>query len=316
MKILITGGAGFVGGRVAKFLQAQGYEIYLGTRQDCSSFDWLPEAHVFHSDWNNIDSFKEICKTVDIVIHAAGANAIVSQTDPVKAFHFNGMKTAELVDIAEKSNVKKFIYLSTAHVYCSPLAGQITEISCPRNLHPYATSHLVGEYSVLGNGFYKSMEGVVVRLSNAFGAPVDESVNCWMLLVNDLCKQAIVNKKLVLNSSGLQYRDFISLNFVENAISFLIDNAAPCVNHGIFNVGNGKSNTAIEMAEKIQQRCNALFGYIPEIRTQKAKAGEKHSGLTYVTEKLRNSGLKHIENADAEIDATLQFCRKAFGGAE
>jgi len=313
MKVLITGGTGFLGGRIAQHLSAQNYQIYLGTRKNKEVFDWLPEACVFHTDWENMDSFKSVCEEVDIIIHAAGMNAIESQKNPVEAFNFNGMKTAELVAIAEKTNVKKFIYFSTAHVYSRPLIGKINENTCPSNLHPYATSHLFGEYAVLGNAQEGNMQGLVVRLSNAFGAPVDENVNCWMLLVNDLCRQAIIDRKLVLHTAGLQYRDFVSIGFVESAIFFLINNENSDSNHNIFNIGSGKSIRVLDMAEKIQQRCELLFNYTPELSRIMPGNDKNMPVLSYMNEKLLNSGFRYEEDVDAEIDATLEFCRKVFG---
>ena len=69
--------------------------------------------------------------------------------DPVAALEFNGVATTRLVSAALSSGVKKFIYLSTAHIYSSPLVGKISEETYPKNFHPYATSHLAGEMAVL-----------------------------------------------------------------------------------------------------------------------------------------------------------------------
>ena len=104
---------------------------------------------------------------------------------------FNGVATKRLVEAASRAGVKKFIYLSTAHVYASPLVGTITEQTLPNNSHPYASSHLAGESAVLNADERGVIQGVVMRLSNAYGAPMHKGVNCWMLVVNDLCRQAV-----------------------------------------------------------------------------------------------------------------------------
>ena len=99
-------------------------------------------------------------------------------SDPISALLVNGVDTARLVKAASRTNVKKFIYLSTAYVYSSPLDGVITEQTCLKNIHPYATSHLAGEQSVLLANQNQQLERVVFRLSNAFGAPVHKETNC------------------------------------------------------------------------------------------------------------------------------------------
>src|SRR5207245_1641136 len=104
----------------------------------------------------------------------------------------------KLTDAAKRAGVRRVVYVSTAHVYGAPLAGVITEASCAVSLHPYATSHRAAEDVVRAAHERKTIEGVVIRLSNAYGAPVSEDANCWTLLVNDLCRQAARTKTMVL----------------------------------------------------------------------------------------------------------------------
>ena len=104
------------------------------------------------------------------MIHAAGMNAQDCAENPVGALGFNGVSTARLVQASIRAGVSKFIYFSTAHVYCSPLTGEIDVTSCPRNLHPYASTHLAGEYALMSaaqgdNG----LTGIILRLSNVIG---------------------------------------------------------------------------------------------------------------------------------------------------
>ena len=170
MRILISGGFGFVGGRLGQHLQEAGHQIVLGSRKLTAPPEWLRKAKVVKMDWNDYDSLASVCVGSDVIIHAAGMNAQDSLANPAEALAFNGVATARLLDAGCKASVQRFIYFSTAHVYSSPLEGTITEETCPRNLHPYATSHLAGESVVLYANQQKKIEGIVLRLSNAFGA--------------------------------------------------------------------------------------------------------------------------------------------------
>jgi UDP-glucose 4-epimerase len=312
MRILITGGFGFVGGRLAVHLAQAGHQIILGTSHSIDSPDWLPQAEVVKTAWDDAAALEHSCAGVDVIIHAAGMNAQDCAAEPEAALAFNGFATAKLVAAASRSSVKKFIYLSTAHVYASPLAGVITEETCPLNLHPYATSHLAGEQAVLNPHPRGELKSIVLRLSNAFGAPMHKDANCWMLLVNDLCKQAVQTRQLVLQSSGLQQRDFIGLTEVCCVAEKLVD-SDQFKQMNVFNVGAGVSQSVLAMAQLIQQRCTKVLGFLPELQHKRGGVDEQHPTLTYLTNNLNTLGISCNSLDDSvEIDRLLQFCQAVF----
>lgn len=312
MRILITGGFGFVGGRLAVHLARSGHRVILGSRKVSNSPGWLPQAEVMRMNWGDDRSLERCCHDVDILIQAAGMNAQDCAANPVAALEFNGVATTRLVAAASRVGVQRFIYLSTAHVYASPLVGTITEETCPRNLHPYATSHLSGEQAVLSASQQGKIQGVVLRLSNAFGAPVHKDVNCWMLLVNDLCRQVVETGQMVLHTSGLQQRDFVSMTKVCRVTEFLVLDNGKTDQSGIFNVGAGTAETVLEMAQFIQQRCRFTLNFEPDLLRGKANANESHPELVYQVDKLCELGIAENSDAEREIDNLLLFCESKF----
>ncbi len=302
-----------MGGRIAHHLWREGFDIVLGSRREQSSPDWLPQAKVQNTKWDDLEQLTEISSSVDVVIHAAGMNYQECKSDPVAALAFNGLATARLVEAASRAKVKRFIYLSTAHVYANPLVGSISELTCPTNLHPYATSHLAGESAVLGANQSGQIEGIVLRLSNAFGSPMHKQVNCWMLLINDLCKQAVQSRKLKLKSSGLHMRDFISLNDISKIVEyFTVCNLKTDQAH-VYNVGSGISRTILEMANLIAQRCEVVLGYKTELVFEKNNENEKYLLLKYQINKLSSIGIHSVGDFDnSEIDDVLRFCKLNF----
>lgn len=312
MKILITGGFGYIGGRLAKYLYQFGHQVVLGTRNAGDSPEWLPQAEVVKTDWSDSNALAQICTGIDVVIHAAGMNAQDCALNPVDALEFNGLATSRLVDAAISAKVKRLIYLSTAHVYASPLIGIITEESCASNVHPYASSHLAGEKSVLFASQQGHIEGIVLRLSNAIGAPVHKDVNCWMLLVNDLCQQVIENGKIVLKTNGLQHRDFIGITEVCRIIEYLNSSYSysqpPC----IINVGSGISHSVFEIAKIIQKRCDEILHFRPIIERVDSGADNKYDILEYNSDTLKKMKLIIESNYSNEIDSLLAFCQDAF----
>ncbi len=311
MRVLVTGGFGFVGARLARHLAAAGYSVRLGSRKYTAQPDWLPQADVVQTCWDDMATLIAACNGMDVIVHAAGMNAADCAADPVDALMFNGVATARLVQAANQTGVRRFLYFSTAHVYASPLTGSFDELTCPRNLHPYASSHLAGEAAVLQSVAQGKLEAMVLRLSNAFGAPITADANCWMLLLNDLCRQAVTTGKLSLQSSGDQWRDFVPLSTVCAYILALLAQPADIL-PPVLNIGSGEALKVIEMATLIQQRCQVTLDFTPAIEIGTRK--EQSLPLHYSSVHAQRLALPATDPVP-EIDALLAFCKAHFSPA-
>ena len=313
MRILITGGFGYLGGRLAQFLANQaGYTILLGSRQQTRPPDWLSHVEVVQTRWDSPASLEQVCIGVNAVVHLAGMNAQDCTADPAAALEVNGLTTARLLNVAIKQRVKRFIYLSTAHIYGTPLAGVITEETCPTNLHPYATSHRAGEDVVRAAHERGEIEGIVIRLSNGYGAPTHKDANCWMLLINDLCRQAVITQEMVLRSTGLQRRDFVPLTDACRAIGHLLALPRHDLGRGIFNVGGKTASTVWEVACLIQKRCETTLGFLPQLNRVAPQADEAIVELDYRLDALLQTGFQPDADRIKEIDQLIKFCRASF----
>ena len=312
-RVLIAGGFGYLGGRLAQFLFESGFQVALGTRNKRSSPEWLPEAEVVELFWDDQNALVEACHGANIVIHAAGMNAQDCAKNPVDALAFNGVATSRLVQASIRSGVNKFIYFSTAHVYCSPLAGEIDVQSCPRNLHPYATTHLAGEHALLSaaqgdNG----LTGIVLRLSNVVGKPASSDTNCWTLLVNNLCKEVVVNQTTTIRGNPNDLRDFVSMSTLVKVCAYLIENHHSPVSQ-LHNIGSGRAVTIRRMAEMISERAKIQFGCLPELRilnpTSVTSNGLSYGTTPFTCARLGDEGMALSE----EVDNLLKFCKLNFG---
>ncbi len=312
-KVLLTGGLGYVGGRLALGLHEAEYVVRCGTRRSgLSAPAWFPDMQLAHLDWESIESLSKACQGVDSVVHLSAMNEIESARDPIGALQMNGLASLRLLEAAKMAGVRRFIYFSTAHVYGSPLAGSIDETTLPRPIHPYAITHKVAEDFVLAAHDHKQIEGVVVRLSNGFGAPATAAVDRWTLLVNDLCRQAAMTGELRLNSSGAQLRDFITLGDVARAVDHVLQLDADQLADGLFNLGGGKAASILEMTNRIAARWQVLTGR--EIAIARP-AGDAASPpvLNYRCDKLAGTGFTLTSQFEREIDDTLKLCLQAFG---
>jgi len=306
--VLITGGFGFLGGRLGQYLSGY-YSVILASRSDQEVPGWLPLSKTINIDWEDKQSLLDACELSDVVIHASGLNAKECHDDPKKALLVNGIYTQRLVDAAVKQGVKKIIYLSTVHVYSDQLSGVISEGLPTCNNHPYATSHVAGEEIVLSAASRGDLKGVVVRIANAFGSPVSKNVNCWMLLVNDFCRQAIVEKSLTLYGDSGEIRDFVTVSDFCAAIEVLVEDENASGN--VINIGSGQVCTIGEMANRIQRNCLDVLGAdLPIIFKQKSLMSKNSFELQ--TNYLDSVGFKFANEFDMEIKELIHFCNTNF----
>ncbi|MEN6566125.1 MAG: SDR family oxidoreductase [Veillonellales bacterium] len=305
--ILITGGLGYIGGRIAQAIsQCSEYNLLLSTRQNDVALPlWLDKGKVISVNLLSENDLNLACQGVKYIIHLAALNEIDSSSDPEQALMINGLGTLKLLRAAERAGVERFIYFSTAHVYGAPLQGTITEATVPRPMHPYAITHHVAEDFVLAS---KKLLGVVIRLSNSLGVPTHPHVNRWTLIANDLCRQAVTTHQLLLKSSGMQKRDFIALSDVCFAVTHLLRLPSSECKDGLFNLGGECTLRIIELAELVASRCQKILGFNPPIVRSNVIMGENDLELIYKIDKLKSTGFNLLGDIVNEIDATLEFC--------
>jgi UDP-glucose 4-epimerase len=313
-RVLITGGFGYLGGRIAVELGNESSLILrLGSRRQRSAPVRLPGIETVVMDVREPKTLVPAVEDVHTVVHLAAMNENDCVLDPGEAVLVNTLGTFNVLRSAINAGVERFIYLSTAHVYGSPLVGRIAEDNLPRPVHPYAITHLAAEHFVLAAHDLNSVVGIVVRLSNGFGSPTHPDVDRWTLLVNDLCRQVVQTRRLVMRSGGMQRRDFVTLHDIGRAMRFLIDLPSAVVGDGLFNLGGETSLSVREMVQRVTERCRVVLNYAPEVVWPEAVRSETDSDLVYCIERLKRTGFRLHGDIDSEIDDTLRLCSASFG---
>ena len=310
--VLITGGLGYLGGRISHFLSGNtGRYLKIATRRKVKENpDWLAHGEIVRFDLMSDKDLRAACNGTQSIIHLAALNEIECDKDPEQAFIVNSLCTLRLLRAAQRAGVERFLYFSTAHVYGAPLRGAITEETLPRPVHPYAITHKAAEDFILAAHDSKDILGIVLRLSNGFGAPMDANVNRWSLVVNDLCRQAVKTGKLVLRSSGRQKRDFITLFDVSRAVEHFLNLPEEECGDGLFNLGGEYSIMILEMAQIISESCLSLLNFKPEILCQAPQPNETSDHFHYCIDKIKSTGFEPTRNIKQEIESTLLFCKK------
>lgn len=313
MRILIVGGFGFIGGRLAQKLTASGHDIVLGSRQDRAVPSWLMTASTRRIDWYDDASIRNSCVGVDAVVHCAGMSAGEAATNPAEALHANGVTTARLAREAQRQGVARFVFLSTTHVYGAPLVGAITEASCAANWHPYASSHRAGEDAVRCIFDGSRGQGIVLRLSNGFGTPAHADVACWSLLVPDLCRQAVTTGTLTLRTAGRDPRDFITLSDVCSGIEHVLSPRVAVPRDPVLNLGSGETMTVRSMATLVQSRARLMLAGAMELFVP-SSTDEPPASFKLDISRLLQTGFAPTRDVIGEIDGLLRFCIQTFAG--
>jgi len=310
-RILITGGLGYVGGRIVERLQAS-YSLVVSSRSKPSNTvvdSFTNVEFINHPALLLPDTFPD---GIDTIIHLAALNEIECVTHPDQAILVNINHTRKLLENAIYKKVKRFIFFSTIHIYGKNVGNNnMDEFTMPRPLHPYAITHRAAEDYVLAANESGKIDGIVVRLSNSFGRPLFPSVNRLSLLLNDICKHAIINKEIRLTSSGMQYRDFIALSDVVRAVETLLE--MPGINHHpIFNLAAGKCKTVLEMAEAVKNAYARVIGLSIPIILPEGSSKIKDPYFSITSGRLKELGFEPFNNYELELDDMIRFCNLHF----
>ena len=308
--VLLTGGFGNLGCRIAAELHRSGnWSIRLASRTLRPSPPWAPDAEIIKLDLSTSSEIENACSGVSAVIHLAALNDRDAYANPDLAELVSGTGTQLLVQSAARAGVGRILFMSTAQVYGSPLEGSISESSPTKSTHPYGTSHLSGELAVKQAHESGQILGIRLRCANGFGFPLDISANIWHALVPDLCKQSTTTGKMILNSSGIQQRNFVPIDDIVNAVIHFLDIAPAKIGDGLFNLGGPRSYSLLEIAKIIADRSQEVLGHTPDISHKAANPADKHELLDFKIDKLIATGFSPKNNFNFEIDNLLQLCK-------
>ena len=315
MNIVITGGSGYLGLRLAEFLLTNSFKVILlvSSRSFSNFTNEIDHKNLIvrKIDWDSKKSINESVDGGDIILHLAGMNANDCLNNPIEAYKFNALKTRELLESAEKLSIKKFIFFSTIHVYKKSLTGFIDENTPALNNHPYGRSNKAGEDFVLDYHSAKKIDCLILRISNAFGAPLNKKQNCWSLLINNISRQIFEDGKIIIHSEPNQHRNFISIKSINKIILNFIKINKNINDDIIYNIGSDNNLTISQIAENIKNKYNIIYGKNIYIDYTYQGKTSTYDNLEYCIEKIKKTSF-YSDYFDEEINNLLKFCKNSF----
>ncbi|MBW1909672.1 MAG: SDR family oxidoreductase [Deltaproteobacteria bacterium] len=312
MFYLVTGGLGYLGGRLVEYLLNKGNRVRVTTRRPIESCpQWAKKWEILQIESLNRDAWLKAIEDINFVFHLAAPDASISGSDPVSALRAGGENTWALVDaVANTPEEIPILNVSTIHVYGSSAKGLVTETFPPRPVHPYAVGHLFSEIVTRAFCSHRNIPVLNVRLSNAFGKPVALDAAKWSLVFNDLCRQAVTSNRLYLKSAGYQKRNFITLEDTVRALLFLASRSENWPDDQTIHVGSSVNLSIREVAERIAGRCKVLWGEKPEVFFSNETGAQESNEFIFDVSRLKETGFVWRNSFDQEIDDTLEICKK------
>ena len=260
LRILVTGGAGFIGSHLVDRLMKEGHEVMVldnfsaGKAEniqyhlDSQSFDLVK------GDVRNSNDVKKAVRDVDAVFHlAAIVNVPLSIEDPLLVNDVNVRGTLNLLEASVKEDIQRFIYVSTCAVYGEARYLPINEEHPITPLSPYGISKFTAEHHSKIFHMIHGLKTVCLRFFNVYGPKQSEGP--YSGVITQFINRLKQGKPPIIYGDGKQTRDFVYVeDVVEASIRAL--NSQNCVGE-VINVGTGKPTAVNELA-------NVLMGLFEE----------------------------------------------------
>lgn len=314
MNVFIAGGSGYVGGVLAKALAIAGHNVTIGTTQEILSMPDSAVSIMGGIDYGDMAYLSAHIGSMDVIINSAGPNSTICKNFPETSISNRVKIAANLYEAIDPGNRCKYIYISSAHVYSDNLVGTITEESKTLGSTPYAKSHIAAEKKLSQISSSREGDITILRLSNVYGQPAYSSPECWTLLVNDICRQAIETGEIILKSDGTLARDFIYTKDVARLIEFIIrhdfqDNS----NFRILNIGSNIAYTVKNVANIVAEACGIGEIVCADVMNNKVNSSrDEYINLDYQSQYIYSHNVIEKRDIRESIIELLEFCKENF----
>jgi len=264
-KVIVTGGAGFIGSHLTEALLKLGCLVTVidnlttGRKQNLQGLISDPHLKVVYADINDTRKIKPLFKGADFVFHlAALADIVPSIVNPLNYFRANVDGTVNIMEIVRTMcpKLKKFIYAASSSCYGIPDKYPTPETAEIRPEYPYAVTKYLGEQIALNWGKIYKLPVLSLRFFNVYG-PRSRTSGTYGAVFGVFLAQKLAGKPYTVVGDGKQTRDF---TFVSDIIAAIIKAAGSGISNEIFNVGSDHTYSV----NKLIKLLGGSITYIPK----------------------------------------------------
>ena len=288
MRVLVTGGAGFIGSHLVDALLRDGRRVRVLDNLSSGRRENLPMAHPFfefvEGDIRDRDTVNAAARGMDAVVHlAAVASVQASVEDPIGTHETNFDGTLHVLLAAQAAGVRRFLYASSAAVYGDAYRYPIGENAPLTPLTPYAIDKLSGEYYLAYFGRRYGLSTTAFRFFNIYG-PRQDPASPYSGVISIFLRRLREGRSLTIYGDGRQTRDFVYIADLIRILMASLDNSA--LSATVVNVGTGVETSINTLVNDLQW----LVGDVVAIEHGPARPGDIQRSCADVTRLRRLFG--------------------------
>jgi UDP-N-acetylglucosamine 4-epimerase len=258
-KILVTGGAGFIGSNLCEALLESGSVVTCldnfstGKRENIESFLSNPDFRLIEGDIRNIEDCQKACEGQEYILHQAALGSVPrSINDPVTSNEVNVGGFLKMLTAAKDANIKRFIYAASSSTYGDSAALPKVEENIGKPLSPYAITKYVNElYADIFKRTY-DFDTIGLRYFNVFGRKQDPD-GAYAAVIPKFVKLLMDHQSPVINGDGEYSRDFTYIdNVIQMNLLAITSENEEAVNQ-VYNVACGDRTTLNDLLEYLKE---------------------------------------------------------------
>jgi UDP-glucose 4-epimerase len=306
MKVLVTGGAGFIGSNLVRALLARGDEVRVldnfstGSRRNLAGLEH--DVEVVEGELRSYERVHNAVRGTEIVYHLGALGSVPrSVQDPLTSSAVNVEGTLNVQLAARDEGVRRVVFASSSSIYGNQEELPLRESMAPDPISPYGVAKLAAErYCVSFSRVYRSFETVVLRYFNVFG-PRQDPASQYAAVVPLFITAIAAGEPVTIFDDGEQSRDF---TYIDNVVAAnLLAADAEGVSGSIFNISGGTPTSVNALAETIGR----LLGKPVERRYLPARPGDLRNSWADVSEARRLLGFESQVELEEGLQRTADF---------
>lgn len=299
-KILVTGGAGFIGSNLSDELVNLKHEVFVVDNLSTGNKKYLKsQVKLFKEDIRS-DNFSALIKNIqpEYIYHLAAQSSISkSLAFPKEDIRVNILATQKLIEIANKIRVKKLIFASSAAVYGDVKKMPIVENTNKKPISIYGVSKLSSEYLLKVNYLINKIPYTIFRYANVYGKRQNDSSEGGVVAI--FIKNLLINKKSTIFDNGNQTRDFIHVNDINDCNIRCLSNTLL----GSYNIG---TNVQVSINDLYNTISKKMKKNLP-IEYRKLEHNEVQKSSLSISKILREIGWKPRITISTGLDKTIDY---------
>jgi UDP-glucose 4-epimerase len=310
-RVLVTGGAGFIGSHIAEAYLSGGWDVVVLDDLSRGHQRNVPSgARFVRADIRSPEARQLLAEGGFTVLnhHAAQIDVRVSVDEPALDSAINVVGLVNLLEGAGAGGVKRVVFASSGGVvYGDPDVVPTPETAPKGPISPYGVSKLSGEYYLRALAALRGFEVVSMRYANVFGPRQDPKSEAGVVSI--FVSRLLENRPLTVFGNGLQTRDYVFVCDVARANVMASTAAVPAgagIDDTAFNIATGKQTSVLELAELVGK----VMKQKPQIEMAPARAGELFRSSLDITKAGRMLGWKPQVGFDEGLPQLVDWFRK------